>query len=167
MGTRNRTHKRYPNGSCENCDTPIYIRPGEGGHHYCSVYCYRTMQARKKPRNCILCGVNIKPGADSRVRFCSHSCSNRSRRGISYDGTQAKNRALNHKLVRIQLIELRGEKCVTCGLGPLWIGNRIVLQIDHIDGDRLNNHLDNLRFLCPNCHSQTETYGSPKSGRRY
>ena len=37
-------------------------------------------------------------------------------------------------------------------------GKFLKLQIDHIDGDRTNNELDNLRFLCPNCHSQTDTY---------
>lgn len=43
-----------------------------------------------------------------------------------------------------------------------WCGKKITLQVDHVDGDRLNNYLSNLRFLCPNCHSQTPTYGSKK-----
>jgi 5-methylcytosine-specific restriction endonuclease McrA len=38
-------------------------------------------------------------------------------------------------------------------------GKPITLQIDHIDGDRENNTFENLRFICPNCHSQTETWG--------
>lgn len=40
----------------------------------------------------------------------------------------------------------------------IWNGLEIVLQVDHKDGDKQNNHLSNLRFLCPNCHSQTPTY---------
>lgn len=52
------------------------------------------------------------------------------------------------------------EKCAICNLVPEWNGQKLVLQIDHIDGDFLNNLLVNLRFLCPNCHSQTETFGS-------
>ncbi|MBP7540539.1 MAG: HNH endonuclease [Saprospiraceae bacterium] len=36
------------------------------------------------------------------------------------------------------------------------------MQVDHIDGNYLNNLKDNLRFLCPNCHSQTANYGSKK-----
>lgn len=47
--------------------------------------------------------------------------------------------------------------CKVCGIDS-WLGNSIVLEIDHIDGNYLNNTLENLRFLCPNCHSQTSTF---------
>ncbi|GAA1809788.1 hypothetical protein GCM10009749_17860 [Agromyces neolithicus] len=47
--------------------------------------------------------------------------------------------------------------CVACGLGPEWNGKPLTLELDHVDGDRLNNELANLRLLCPNCHAQTET----------
>lgn len=48
-------------------------------------------------------------------------------------------------------------QCVSCGLGPEWNGKPLTLELDHVDGDRLNNELTNLRLLCPNCHAQTET----------
>lgn len=49
-------------------------------------------------------------------------------------------------------------KCVECGIGSTYNNKSITLQVDHIDGDWKNNIKDNLRFLCPNCHSQTSTY---------
>jgi len=44
--------------------------------------------------------------------------------------------------------------CTMCGLGVEWNGSPIVLEIDHINDDFLDNRLENLQFLCPNCHSQ-------------
>ncbi|MEI7035002.1 HNH endonuclease signature motif containing protein [Streptomyces pratensis] len=48
--------------------------------------------------------------------------------------------------------------CVKCGTEDAWRGRRLVLEIDHINGDRLDNRLENLRYLCPSCHSQTQTF---------
>jgi len=50
--------------------------------------------------------------------------------------------------------------CIECGQSTIWNKKPLVIQIDHIDGNSLNNCRDNLRFLCPNCHSQTDTFGS-------
>jgi len=46
---------------------------------------------------------------------------------------------------------------------PVWCGKPLCLEVDHIDGDWLNNLLENLRFLCPNCHSQCPTSRSWKN----
>lgn len=51
-----------------------------------------------------------------------------------------------------------------CPVGDEWLGKKIVLQVDHIDGDRSNNKASNLRFLCPNCHSQTDNWGKNEGG---
>ena len=49
-------------------------------------------------------------------------------------------------------------KCACCGNTGEWKGKSLSLQLDHINGINNDNRLENLRFLCPNCHSQTETY---------
>lgn len=53
-------------------------------------------------------------------------------------------------------------KCSICGISE-WEGKPLSLQLDHINGKNNDHRLENLRWLCPNCHSQTETYGSKNS----
>jgi len=50
-------------------------------------------------------------------------------------------------------------KCDVCGV-TMWQGKNLSLELDHINGINNDNRIENLRFLCPNCHSQTVTYGS-------
>jgi hypothetical protein len=52
-------------------------------------------------------------------------------------------------------------ECSICGLDS-WLGNPLMIELDHIDGDSHNHKIDNLRMLCPNCHSQTQTFRSKK-----
>lgn len=65
---------------------------------------------------------------------------------------------LKNKLLKAKLLEYN---CVICGIVN-WNNKSIALELDHIDGDNKNNNLKNLRILCPNCHSQTDTFRSKK-----
>ena len=53
--------------------------------------------------------------------------------------------------------------CAECNVGEEWNGKPLVLQLDHINGIFNDHRLENLRLLCPNCHSQTETFSGKKS----
>lgn len=68
-----------------------------------------------------------------------------------YDSSSLKKRLLREKLLE--------DKCYECGLEEKWNGMPITLQLDHINGIKKDNRIENLRVLCPNCHSQTKTWG--------
>ena len=55
-------------------------------------------------------------------------------------------------------------KCEECGLGEEWNDKILVLELDHINGNKRDNRLENLKILCPNCHSQTPTFRGRKNG---
>ena len=69
---------------------------------------------------------------------------------------------LKLRLLRCGLLENR---CAECGLTE-WRGKPLAIQIDHVNGVRDDHRLENLRMLCPNCHSQTETYGRKRRQAR-
>lgn len=69
-------------------------------------------------------------------------------------------RDLSSKKVRALLLKYKPYECSLCGNSGSHNGLKLTLHVDHKDGVRSNNELENLRWLCPNCHSQTETYAS-------
>lgn len=64
---------------------------------------------------------------------------------------------LKIRLLREGLLEARCYE-EDCGLVE-WKGKPISLQLDHVNGDKFDHRIENLRLLCPNCHSQTDTFG--------
>jgi 5-methylcytosine-specific restriction endonuclease McrA len=64
---------------------------------------------------------------------------------------------LGHILRKKIVMEEQEYKCSHCELDE-WMGLRITLELDHIDGNNKNNVRSNLRCLCPNCHSITDTW---------
>lgn len=87
-------------------------------------------------------------------------------------GQNRINKPLNEYLVKDKYLTLNGNGlksklykaglktpfCELCGQGEEWRGKRMSLILDHINGDRENNELINLRIVCPNCNATLDTH---------
>ena len=118
-----------------------------------------------KTYKCGHCEKECKWRHQGNNKFCSIVCS------AKYKTTDHKRKFFSGLLDRIErstarkyLAEARGYKCEVCDLGD-WQGKSITLHVDHINGDPSNDHPENLRLICPNCHSQTEFLGGANKGR--
>ena len=71
----------------------------------------------------------------------------------------------SHLKIRLLKSGLKENRCERCGITE-WRGEPLSMQLHHINGDGLDNRLANLKLLCGNCHSQTDTYGGRNGHRR-
>lgn len=83
---------------------------------------------------------------------------------ISIESILSGEKMMSSSAIKKKLLAagLKKEECEECGLGPFWNGRKLTLQLDHKDGDRTNNAFENLRMICPNCHTQTHTFSKGK-----
>lgn len=77
----------------------------------------------------------------------------------TYCRSHLKRRILEEKLIEY--------KCEHCNLTNLWNNKKLVLHLEHKNGISNDNRLENLCFLCPNCHSQTDTYAGKRQKRKH
>lgn len=117
------------------------------------------------PKRCDQCSLTFHPWPGC---YKSRTCSNQCLMDAKYDkiaarltaGSTLKTSAVKRYLFRYKLAE---KKCQTCGLSE-WMGKEIPLTLDHINGINNDNRLENVRILCPNCHSQTDTFCGKNKG---
>jgi hypothetical protein len=121
---------------------------------------------------CKQCG-EIKPHRKGNYDlFCSLQCQADYRWIHEVKPRIIKGEVHTSRVLRRYLTETHGYHCSECSISE-WNGKLICLHVDHRDGNSDNNLPDNLRLICPNCHSQTETWcgrniekGKPKQTRR-
>jgi len=152
---------------CKNCEASI-----EGRKSFCNSSCAakynnrlypKRTNGRDKPK-CKNCETPLK--AYDRT-YCNTKC----QAGYYYKTVTLpsilEGTSKNIRAIKEYLCETEGACCTSCGTGIEWKGKPLTLHLDHIDGNSDNNSLQNLRLLCPNCHSQTDTFGHKGQGIRY
>lgn len=144
---------------CEKCGTDILIKYGSG--RFCSAKCARSF-ATSKDREGInkkvsekLKGRKLWSRPDS-FRLAENARKVRMKRlQKTWETEEIQN--LSDFARRTRILKEQDNQCFVCHLSS-WNGSFLKLQLDHIDGNRSNNKRENLRMICPNCHSQTENY---------
>ena len=121
--------------------------------------------------NCLNCGKENRWGHNKINKYCNSVCLWEMqyknyilewKSGI-VDGRKGQSQTSNH--IHRYIEEKFSNTCQGCGLTGSYNGKPLSLQLEHLDGNSRNNKEENLSLLCPNCHSQTEFYGSKNKGR--
>lgn len=144
--------------NCLNCDKKY---EGEKRSKFCSRSCSATTnnQKRRPDRPCPNDHCNNQLRSDG-GKFCSNKCKEEQKLNQWLAGENVGTAwNLIPKVIKEHIYSIKGKQCWQCGWNKTnpKSGN-IPVEIDHIDGDSTNNRKVNLRLLCPNCHSLTETY---------
>ena len=166
---------RYENNPkfCEHCKEKIPYEKRNWADKYCSRKCSAIENNGKKKSDravtkCLACeNTFIQTKISYRKKFCSIKCQQELARQqamkILLDGKQTK---LKNPALRKLIIEKYGAKCMECGwdkINPA--SGKCPIELEHIDGNSENNMLENLKLLCPNCHSLTPTYKALNKGK--
>jgi 5-methylcytosine-specific restriction endonuclease McrA len=153
---------------CLSCNKDFQVY---GNRKYQSVVCSRSCShsyfKRRKTDSRIIstcrnCNKEIKKYVRKGV-YCSNACRD------MYVNTELLSKFKQGKLtqrptLRKILSKERGYNCAICKISN-YNNNPITLQVNHIDGICTNNFPENLELLCPNCHSQSDTFGGRNKGK--
>ncbi|MFJ5263570.1 HNH endonuclease signature motif containing protein [Streptomyces sp. NPDC088387] len=111
-------------------------------------------------------GIDTSHFAASRTERQKNNRRRRTAMEILVEDTSEHARRIPSSRLKRAMRELGAvERCALCGTEPTWQGKPLPLEVDHIDADWRNNRIKNLRLLCPNCHSTTDSYRGRGKGR--
>ena len=129
---------------------------------------YASKRAQlRKPREtykCLWCGKDNEVTTKKVNLFCNNKCQAEHQFVETLKKFEQGLLTTARTIYRC-LVYLRGNKCDLCGNEGKHNGKELKLQVDHTDGNAGNNSPTNVRLLCPNCHSQTETFVARNKGK--
>jgi 5-methylcytosine-specific restriction endonuclease McrA len=115
--------------------------------------------------NCLHCNKENPVKRNTANKYCDNIC--QADYQLEHDTLPKfyKGKISNRRTLHRILKHLHGYKCVLCGNKGEYNGQPLALQLDHTDGNASNDMPSNLRLLCPNCHSQTDTFVAKNKGK--
>jgi len=114
--------------------------------------------------NCLSCGKENSVKRNHFNKYCNNACQG-AHKFLTDTLPKFKIGNIPNRRTQIKcLTHLKGYICECCGNTGEYNGIALVLQLDHIDGNAGNHNPSNLRLLCPNCHSQTDTFVAKNKG---
>lgn len=147
---------------CKNCginDAIKYSKYTDG--NFCSKECARGFSTKLNRLEInIKLSKKLKGCASNKPEYSNEKWLEiKNKRDVTYHNIimNAEYSTLKDSRLRKRIILEQNNKCNRCHLDK-WLSEQIVLELEHIDGDHLNNNRDNLEALCPNCHSLTPTW---------
>lgn len=123
------------------------------------------MQIEKISKTCLWCKSPLLKR--SAIKYCNVSCQHNFLYMNNFlDWYFELSNVFSNRMLRFHLETIYGHKCSNCQITN-WRGFDIVFDVDHISGDSSDNSPGNVRLLCQNCHSQTETHSKNKGMGRH
>jgi hypothetical protein len=170
------TKEYYENPNyCKNCGKIIELIINKKGNTrntdtkkkiFCSKSCsatYNNKRRDNKPETALKKCFNPEcENLTRNPRFCSSYCSSRMLKINKIEKFlkgKLDDDSIRCNTIREYLVSRQGGVCDICKMIPLWNKKSIVFIVDHVDGNYENNLPNNMRAICPNCNSQTETFG--------
>ncbi len=139
---------------CLNCQNEIINSGVKFCSQSCSAIYNNKLRNKKIKKSCLNCGEET-----TNIKYCSYTCGSEYQLKETISKIENGDLTLDHRQYKKYLINKFGEKCMECNWCEVnEMTGKIPVELEHIDGNSENNSLDNLKLLCPNCHSLTPTY---------
>lgn len=179
------TYVPRPERCCKGCDKILDDSDARLRQNvFCSQSCAATYNNLRKPKrtaktktvglgtakvryklkdikNCVFCQAELLKC--SQKIYCAPQCQADHKFSLALADWLATGNAPSNRAIRKYITHLDGYKCSCCGLSD-WNGKPIVLEVEHKDGNSEGDSRENVCLICPNCHSQTDTYKGKNRG---
>lgn len=151
---------------CQYCNQHLSYKFRK--NKFCNQSCSASFNNKNKTkldkRKCLFCSNDIDSYNNKR-KYCSQKCCTEHKNQINENNfINGNKKPKTNSSAKKYLINLYGDKCSICNTSE-WMNKKLVMVLDHIDGNSENYDISNLRLLCPNCDSLTDTYKGKNKGK--